>query len=101
MNETTISRKIAEYLNKSGIYHLRLNAGKVKKNGSWLILCPEGTPDRMAVKRGKTVFIEVKRQGEKPTPEQLEAHQRIEKSGGIVLVCDSFESFESQWKGVK
>lgn len=91
LTETEISASIGEYLNKRGIYNLRLNSGKTKKNGSWIQLCPAGTPDRLSVINGKLVFWEIKRPNEKPTTAQIEMHARIATAGGIVFVVTSLD----------
>ena len=101
IRETSLSARIAEYLTAQKIYHDRLNCGTVKTdNGNWLYLCKTGTPDRFAIVRGYIVFIEVKRLGEKPTPEQTERHDELRKSGAIVLVVDSYESFIKEFSAI-
>lgn len=97
ISETQISKEIRDYLNKRGIYNLRLNSGKVRVRGGWMQLCDEGTPDRYCLFKGKSIFIETKVPGEKPTDEQLAAHDRIRRSGGIIIIAerldDVIESF--------
>lgn len=115
IKETALSATIKEYLDVHRIYNDRLNSGKVevvkrylckktnqwKELRNWLYLCSEGTPDRFAIIQGKIIFIEVKQFGKKPTPEQLAKHQELKQSGAVVLVVDSFESFENQFKEIK
>lgn len=107
--EASLSARIAGYLTKRGIYNDRLNCGVVetvkklaegKERRDWLHLCKTGTPDRFAILRGYIIFIEVKRQGEKPTPEQIKRHEELRKSGAIVLVVDSYKSFLKQFSAV-
>jgi hypothetical protein len=101
IRETSLSARIAEYLNAKGIYHDRLNCGMVKtSHGKWLHLCKTGTPDRFAIVRGYIVFIEVKKQGEKPTPEQINRHEELRKSGAIVLVVDTYEGFIKEFSAI-
>lgn len=101
IKETPLSARIADYLSKYQIYHDRLNCGMVKTdNGNWLHLCKKGTPDRFAIVRGYIVFIEVKKSGETPTPDQLTRHAELRKSGAIVLVVDSFESFLREFSAI-
>ena len=61
----------------------------------------KGTPDRFAIIKGRIIFIEVKKLGEKPSAEQLEKHLELEQSGAIVLLADSFEQFAAQFNGVR
>ena len=107
--EANLSARIAGYLGKRGIYNDRLNCGVVEtvkrlaeggERRDWLHLCKTGTTDRFAIVRGYIVFIEVKRRGEKPTPEQITRHEELRKSGAIVLVADTFESFLKQFSAI-
>ena len=107
--ESALSARIAVYLTKRGIYNDRLQCGVVEtikrlaeggERRDWLHLCKTGTPDRFAIVRGYVVFIEVKRQGEKPTPEQLSRHEELRKSGAIVLVVDTYESFIKEFSAI-
>lgn len=40
--ETEISKAIGEQLNQLGVYNLRLNSGKVKVRGGWMLLARKG-----------------------------------------------------------
>lgn len=63
-------------------------------------LCPTGTPDRFCIYRGLCVFIEVKAFGNSPSPEQLEAHQRIRSAGGIVITAYSIDDVIKAFKEI-
>ncbi|MGI8849352.1 MAG: hypothetical protein ACR2HT_04210 [Pyrinomonadaceae bacterium] len=92
--EASLSAQIAEYLTTRRIYNERLNSGKVEtKSGYWITLCERGTPDRLAIVRGQSIFIETKTLGKKPTPEQLEKHDELRDAGAIVIVADSYQQF--------
>jgi len=55
-----------------------------------------GLPDRICLfPQGRTVFVEVKSTGKKPTPMQLRQHTKLRKLGFEVLVIDSIEGVES------
>lgn len=45
-----------------------------------------GVPDRIVIKDGRVIFVELKRDGEKPTPRQLLMHRRLRKCGADVRV---------------
>lgn len=64
MKETDLQKVIIQYLKLHKIYHLRLNSGKIlasyKDKKRMINLCPEGTPDIMLIKDGKTIFLELK-----------------------------------------
>ena len=56
------------------------------------------TLDELCCIRGKFVGIEVKREGQVPTPRQVFTMMEIKKSGGIAIWGDSFESIQEQVK---
>jgi hypothetical protein len=116
IKETPLSASIAEWLDAHRIYNDRLNSGKVKVVKSyfnkttgqwkdyppfWMQLAKTGTPDRFAIFHGIIIFIEVKQLGKKPTPEQLEQHQTLRRSGAIIIVTDSLDDFIRQFKNVQ
>lgn len=116
--EGNISKSIQDYLNRRGIYNDRINSGQLEvvttsqgKNGPkeyrrWIRLAKKGTPDRFAIippsmdrlkRGGQIVFIEVKMRGKKPSPEQLERHEELRRSGATVIIADSLDSFIAQF----
>lgn len=102
MSETKISKQILDYLNKAQIFNFRILIGKIRKGKGAIYGAPVGTPDRFALlKNGTSLFIEVKQPGEKPKPDQIKRHEEIRKSGGRVIVADSFDSFLAQLKEIK
>jgi hypothetical protein len=48
-------------------------------------------PDDVFGKNGRIFFIEFKRPGKKPTPEQLLEHEEMRRHGLTVYVCDNLE----------
>ena len=100
--ETSLSARIAAYLDAIGVYNDRLQCGQFQTpSGNWMRGSKRGTPDRFAIVRGQIIFVEVKRTGEKPTGEQLAKHEELEAAGAIVLVCDCFEQFKAQLSAVR
>lgn len=55
-----------------------------------------GWPDRMFLKAGWYVFVEFKREGEKPRPQQAARIAKLQKHGERVLVVDSVPGFVSR-----
>lgn len=47
-----------------------------------------GIPDLMCLKDGKTLFVEVKQPGKKPTPLQEFRHKQLREMGFEVMVLD-------------
>ncbi|MBA2736226.1 MAG: VRR-NUC domain-containing protein [Pyrinomonadaceae bacterium] len=101
IRETSLSAQIAEWLEARNIYNDRLQCGAMKTlNGSWLLFCKAGTPDRFAIIRGQIVFIEVKKFGEKPSELQLKKHSELRQSGAVVIVADNFNKFVSEFTAI-
>lgn len=86
--ETEIQSEIREYLQLCGWTVYRMNSGR--KGG--MLLHRKGTPDLLAMRKGKSVFIEVKRPGYKPTKDQVEEHKRINDNGFAVVIADSIDA---------
>lgn len=54
-------------------------------------------PDRMFVRNGFVFFIEFKRPGGKPTPNQLEEHKVMRAAGLLVWVIDYYDKEFAEW----
>ena len=94
--ETSLSKTIEEYLNARKIWNIRIQSGMIQTiRGNWMHLAKKGTPDRLAISAGLPIFIEVKRVGEKPTPEQLECHEKLRANGAIVIVAQRLEDVQN------
>lgn len=48
-----------------------------------------GVPDRVLIRAGRVIFIEFKRDGEEPTPQQIKRHAEMRAHGAEVFVCDN------------
>ena len=102
IRETSLSAAIAKFLTNRRIYNDRLQCGKIEtKSGRWIHLCKPGTPDRFCIIGGRIIFIEVKRQGKKPTLDQLKRHKKLKASGAVVLIADSFQNFLEQFTNIR
>lgn len=87
MSETNISREITKVLKARGWRVWRLPAGKVRSKGGWIHMLPTGTPDRVALKDGRIVFLEVKTPDAKPRKDQWEqrlVQEELRAEGFIV-----------------
>jgi hypothetical protein len=92
--ETSLSARIAEYLDGRGIYNDRLQCGNIEtKRGNWVKLCKAGTPDRFCIIGGQIIFIEVKTANGKLSEDQIKRHEELRANGAIVLVPFSFDQF--------
>lgn len=75
MSEAKIQAAIITNLEKAGWYVIKLI--QTNKNG---------VPDLLAIKGGKSVFIEVKAPGRKPTAMQLYRHLQLSCAGVMIHV---------------
>lgn len=64
-----------------------------EKHGWWVckFVSPgkNGVPDRLFIRDGRHVFIEFKREGEKPRKQQLKRHREMREYGAEVYVVDN------------
>lgn len=51
----------------------------------------DGPPDRIGMRRGRVIFMELKKKGETPEPHQLLVHQEMRDHGVEVFVVDNLE----------
>lgn len=80
MNESFIQRQIIVKLESWGWMVVKL----IQTNTN-------GIPDLMAMKNGKVVFIEVKREGEEPAPLQKHRLNQINDKGIIAFWVDAVD----------
>ena len=85
-SENDVKDDIKDYLNKIGAYHFHVMQGKWSK---------KGVSDRIAVFRGKTFFIEIKRPGGKQSQDQIDFQEDVESGGGLYVCADSVEVLHS------
>jgi Holliday junction resolvase len=78
MRESIIQRQIKEYLEKDGWMVIKL-----------IQTSCNGIPDLMALKGGKTVFIEVKQPGKKPNDLQKYRIEKLNKAGFAAIAATS------------
>ena len=95
MSEADIMRLIQMEASKVGARLWRNNVGTaMTKNGSFITfgLCV-GSSDLIGIYKGRFLAVEVKAKGKKPTKEQINFIDFINKFGGIAGVCYSVEDF--------
>lgn len=62
----------------------------------WKLVSPgvAGVPDRLCLKSGRAVFVEVKAPGKKPRPLQQRRMKQLREQGFTCLVIDSMSQIE-------
>lgn len=85
--ESTISKKIREYVFKRGGFAVKIKGGPDQE---------KGIPDNLCCYRGRFLGLETKRvAGEEPSSYQQYQLERITKAGGVASVIHSVEEAEA------
>jgi len=94
--ERAIQASIIEYLRWRGYYVQRLNSGGMRDARHNLVtLSAAGTPDVLAIKDGRALFVEVKRPGKRPTARQEAMMETLRSYGAHCLVATSVEDLQA------
>lgn len=80
--ESKLQAKIIKDAEKSGWFVLKL-----------ILTNKPGITDLLLGKNGKTLWIECKSEGKRPTPLQLHRHSELQKQGFQVFVIDTWECY--------
>jgi len=80
--ESKLQSKIRSYLKKKGWYVVK-----------HIVVSKNGWPDLEAIKKGRTIRIEVKKPKEDADELQKYVHYLIRKHGGEVYTIDTWEKF--------
>lgn len=78
--ESELERAAMQFAEAHGWWQIKIE--RASKNGY---------PDRELIRNGRTIRIEFKRPGEKPSPQQRRRHDEIRAHGGEVYVIDNIE----------
>ncbi len=61
MSETSeLTGPLVKMLTQAGVTAIRMQSGKVRVRGGWMMLAPAGTADILCFPRGKVVWLETK-----------------------------------------
>ncbi|MCK4339957.1 MAG: VRR-NUC domain-containing protein [Candidatus Cloacimonetes bacterium] len=82
ITENNVKKLVKDYLDIKGYFHFSILQGL----GAY-----KGIPDRIAVKNGKTIYIEVKKPGGKQSEHQVEFQANIENAGGEYILVRCLE----------
>ena len=90
--EHEIQSVILEYLALMKIKAWRQNTGATKIGDRYIRFGKKGISDILGIlPSGKFLAVEVKREGNKPTPEQQEFIDDINRNNGLAFVATSLE----------
>lgn len=79
--EKSIERRLADYCKKADILCLKFVSPGNK-----------GVPDRILIRQGRVLFLELKQKGKRPTPLQFHTLEKFREHGAVAEWADSFES---------
>ena len=83
MSGTELVRACEQYLTMKNIFHYRQNTGAVKtERGGFIRFGAVGSPDLVAIIKGKYIGIECKMGSGKQSPGQKEFEKRLLNAGG-------------------
>jgi len=82
ITEKDIKKQVKEYLNLDGWFNFHILQGL----GSFL-----GIPDRIAIKGGRVLFLEIKKPGGKLSPGQIIFRDMILSHGGEYYMIDDLD----------
>ncbi len=86
MNESEVKKQVKDYLDIYGWFHFPVIQDFTKARGM------RGVPDRIAMKEGLVLFIEVKRPGGKLSPAQVEfKHNTLLQGCHYLKVTSAFD----------
>lgn len=80
IRESKVESDIRKYALKRGWWQCKFTSPSLR-----------GVPDRLFIRGGRHVFIEVKAPGEKATRQQQKRHEDMRKHGAEVFIIDNAE----------
>jgi len=87
MRESALEAKIVKYCRENGILTYKFSSPSQR-----------GVPDRVMMKDGKVLFLEVKAPGKEPTKLQIHEIEKIRKSGVVAAWADNYLGAELMLK---
>jgi Holliday junction resolvase len=82
ITENDVKRVVKDYLSAKGFFHFHILQGL----GSY-----KGIPDMVAIKKGRVLFLEIKKPTGKQSEHQKEFQQNIEYQGGEYILVRCLE----------
>jgi len=89
--ETAVKKEIKDWLDIHHFFHFPITAG---------LGCYPGLPDRIAIKNGIVLFIEIKGPKGKCSEAQTEFGDNLVCEGAHYIVARGYEDIERYWKGL-
>ena len=89
--EKQVMKAVFDYLVANRIFCWRNNSGAFRTDKRFIHFCAAGSPDIIAVHRGRFIGIECKGSKGRQTPQQKQFQEAIELSGGIYILAKSID----------
>ena len=83
--ETAIKKQIKDWLSLNNWFHFQYPAG---------VMGYKGAPDRIAIKKGIVLFIEVKAEKGKQSEDQIKFENNITEHGGYYVLVRNYKDLE-------
>ena len=97
--EKAIEHQVEGVLRKNGYYVQKMQVGTMYIAGRMIRMAAAGTPDILAIKDGRCLFVEVKRPKHEPTVLQVEKMKELESYKAKCVVVHSSEEMELALNG--
>ena len=92
ITENDVKRQVKDYLNLTGYFNFHILQGM----GAY-----KGIPDRIAIKNGRVLFIEVKKPGGSQSENQLVFQNNIWQKGGHYVLVKCIEDLMEAIKKIE
>ena len=99
MSETDLVKAIGQYLTYKRVFWYRNNTGATKTaSGGFIRFGTKGSPDIIAVAKGRYIGIECKMGSGRQSPAQKEFQRALEAAGGKYILARSIDDLEVVFK---
>jgi hypothetical protein len=102
IKESELQATILKYLEAQKVFHFRNNTGALKTEaGHFIRFGAIGSPDIICVVDGRFIGLEIKGTGGTQSPQQRDFQRRLEKAGGIYILCYELDNVQEILKPIR
>ena len=91
--EGDLKAQVVAALNQLGYLWFRMQSGRVRVKGGWMMLHKEGTGDILVFPPGRVCWLELKVKGQKTAKERVEAQaefgKQVQALGHEYRICET------------